>query len=82
MEYNRLMRTKTKFVFNNPDPGTTRLKRVFAWIPKVIGGDKIWLEYFEELQGFIETKYTVIIDGEHKVVKVSNWVTLSKRVLN
>lgn len=75
------MRTKTKFVFTEPNPGTTRLKRIFAWWPVVIGGDKVWLEYFEELQGYIATDYTVIIDGEQKSLRVSKWVTLSKRVI-
>jgi len=76
------MRSKTKFVFAEPSPGTTRLKRVFAWLPVIIGGEKIWLEYYEELQGYIATDYKVIIDGEPKSIKVSEWTTLSKRVIN
>ncbi len=76
------MRTKTKFVFTEPSPGTTRLKRVFTWLPQIIGGEKIWLEYYEELQAFIRTDYTVVIDGDKKLIQVSEWKTLSKRVIN
>jgi hypothetical protein len=76
------MRTKTKFVLTDPEPGTTRLRRVFAWLPKVIDGDKVWLEYYEQLEAFIATDYKVIIDGEGKNIRVSKWVSLSNRVIN
>jgi hypothetical protein len=76
------MRTKTKFVFADPEPGTTRLRRVFAWLPKVINGEKIWLEYYDVLEGFIVADYQVRIDGDLKGVRVSNWLTLDKRVIN
>lgn len=76
------MRFKTKFVNVDPEPGTTRLRRVFAWLPKVIDGDKVWFEYYEQLEGFIATDYQVKIDGEIKAVRVSKWVSLSNRVIN
>lgn len=76
------MRFKTKFVFTDPEAGTTRLKRVFAWLPIIISGEKIWLEYYEELQGFIVLDYKVLIDGSAKGISVSDWVTLSKRIIN
>lgn len=79
---NLVMRFKTKFVFSEPIEGTTRLRRVFAWLPIVIAGDRVWLEHYEQLQGYIKTEYKVSIDGEPKAVLKGEWITLSKRVIS
>lgn len=75
------MRLKLRYVTTEPAVGTTRLKRVFAFTPIVIGGDYVWLEFYELLQGYITLKYKVMIDGEPKEVAVSSWITLSKRTI-
>ena len=76
------MRLKRRYVNTEPVIGTTRLKRVFAFIPLSIGGDYIWLEFYELLQGYCTTKYKVVIDGELKELSVNEWKTLSKRKIN
>lgn len=76
------MRLKTKFVHSDIESGTTRLRRVFAWFPIVIGGDRIFLEYYEILEGYIVNEYIVQIDDAPKSIKAGSWVKLSKRLIN
>lgn len=66
-----------------PDPnlGTTRLKRVFAWLPTHIDGNVVWLEHYEILQAFLIFDYKILLDAEFKTVKVSEWKDISKRLM-
>lgn len=75
------MRRKSKYVFADPAPGTTRLKRVFAWTPQYIDGDVVIWEYYEILQAFLIFEYKIQIDTEIKSVKVSEWKDISKRII-
>lgn len=75
------MRRKAKYVLTDPQPGTTRLKRVFAWTPKYIDGENVWFEYYDTLQAFLVFEYQIKIDGELKSVKVSEWKDISKRLI-
>lgn len=75
------MKRKAKYVSTDPEPGTTRLKRVFAWTPKNIDGTIVWLEYFEVLQAFIIFEYTIVLDKSPKKASVGRWEDISNRVI-
>lgn len=75
------MKVKAKYVLADPEPGTTRLKRVFAWSPKNIDGIFVFWEYYEILQAFLTFEYKIQIDKEFKAVKVSEWRDISKRII-
>lgn len=75
------MRRKSKYVIPDPNLGTTRLKRVFAWSPTQIDGNVVWLEYYEILQAFLVFDYKILLDTEFKTVKVSEWKDISKRLM-
>jgi hypothetical protein len=75
------MRRKSKYVIPDPNLGTTRLKRVFAWSPTHIDGNVVWLEHYEILQAFLVFEYKIILDSESKTVKVSEWKDISKRLM-
>jgi hypothetical protein len=75
------MKWKSKYLIPEPEPGSTRLKRVFAWRPTDIDGTVVWLVHFEVLQGFIIFEYAVTIDGKPKKAKSGQWVELSKRIM-
>jgi len=68
----------TKTDYSN---GATRLKRFFSWLPIYISGKMIWLEMYEVLQVYEIKTYAVIIEDKEVVFKVSNWVNLSKRII-
>lgn len=74
------MKKKAKYILSDPEPGTTRLKRVFAWTPVQIEGEIVWLEDFEILQAFLIFEYKIIIDKAIKQVSVGQWKDISKRV--
>ena len=76
------MRLKRRYVNTEPVIGTTRLKRVFAFIHHAIQNDYVWLEFYELLQGYVQSKYKVVIDSELKELSVNEWKTLSKRKIN
>lgn len=75
------MKFKKKYVVPDLPTGTTRIKRVFAWLPTHIDDTTVWMENFEILQAFMTFDYTVIIDGEKKKVSVSNWIDISRRIM-
>jgi hypothetical protein len=75
------MKRPAKYITPDPTPGSTRLKRIFAWRRTEIDGMVVWLEYFEVLEGFITFEYKVLVDGEMKMFKVSRWTELSKRIM-
>jgi hypothetical protein len=75
------MKRPAKYITPDPESGTTRLKRVFAWRRTEIDGIVVWLEHFEVLEGFITFDYKVMVDGEIKLFKVSRWMELSKRIM-
>ncbi len=68
----------TKPVITN---GTTRLKRVFAWMPMYINGFRVWLERYEILQAYVETDYLLRIDGKDAKFTVGRWTDISTRVI-
>lgn len=73
------MKWPAKYTEVEPLAGTTRLKRVFAWVPTYIAGTKVWLEYYEILQvcRIIEEKVT--IEGKEVIFLVNKWINLAKR---
>lgn len=74
------MRWPSKFINSETPPGTTRVKRVFAWRPKRIDDTIVWLEYFEILQAFTIFEWNIIIDGKAKGAKVGRWEDISVRM--
>jgi hypothetical protein len=72
--------TKVEFLH-----GTRRLKRMFAWLPTYIDGDKIWLEGYEILQAYVVAKHIVVLDPtkpkEITEFLVGTWTDISKRLI-
>lgn len=63
-------------------PGDTKVIKHFAWMPTVVNGNIVWLEYYQVLKAYIGTTYTVIIDGKPVNFIISKWMTLSKRIIS
>lgn len=74
---------KAKYTAETFHPGDTRIKRTFAWLPKKVADDMVWLQYYETFQWFNVKEYIVNIPGQEKpqVFKVNEWVDLSHRKL-
>lgn len=75
------MKFKTKYVTTDPPAGSIRLKRVFAWLPKRLNGDVVWMEHFEIRQAFVIFDYNFFVDDKPKVASVGQWVNLEQRVI-
>lgn len=74
---------KAKYTKETYQPGTTRVKRVFAWLPFEINGDMVWLETYEIYQLYISKEHTVIDVEQSKTLlfKVNEWINLSYRTI-
>lgn len=54
----------------------------FAWMPKLIGSQVVWLGRYRVLQGYYNTSYPAVLPtadgkGERKLFVVGKWVDLS-----
>lgn len=38
--------------WTNPQPGEFRVKKCFAFLPVIVGGHKVWLEPYYQLQKY------------------------------
>lgn len=74
------MKWKAKITRPEIKQGSTRLKRVFAWLPKYIDGSFIWLETYEILQMYIIATHNVIIDDETVKFHCGEFINLSARL--
>lgn len=72
---------KAKYTEPELPVGTTRERRVFAWLPTKVGSDIVWLAYYAILQIYYVTEYPAIVGDKQGVVKVASWIETSKRVL-
>lgn len=77
---------KAKYTKADYAHGTTRLKRVFAWLPTHIDGDIVWLEHYEVLQVYEVLKFAVRLDiakpTEATEFFRGQWTDISKRLIN
>lgn len=74
------MRRLAKYTLPDYSPGTTRLKRVFAFLPTRVGEYIIWLEFYIVLQTYLLLDYKVKIDDKDKAFRVGEWKDISKRL--
>lgn len=74
---------KAKYSKETYQPGITRVKRVFAWLPFEINGDVIWLESYEIYQLYTTKDYPVVDVPTSKTLlfKVNEWINLSYRTI-
>lgn len=74
---------KSKYTKETYPHGTTRVKRVFAWLPFQINGDTVWLETYEIYQLYTFKEFTVldVESGKQLVFKVNEWINLSYRTI-
>lgn len=79
------MKWKAKYTTTLHTHGTSRLKRVFAWVPVYVDGNMVWLETFEILQVYNVTVHSVVMDPannkEFTNFYSGNWVDVSKRLI-
>lgn len=75
------MRWLGRYTKAETTPGTTRLKRVFAFVPTYVMGYIVWLGYYEILQGYIEQQYKLKVEGQDKAFVVGEWKDISKRLM-
>lgn len=75
------MKWKSKYTKPQITPNSTRLLRKFAWVPRYIDGNVVWLEYYEVLQGYIPMNYSVHLDGKNVNFIVLEWINLSERLV-
>lgn len=79
------MRWKSKYTQAHYANGTSRLKRVFAWLPVYIDGTTVWLETFEILQMYVTSTHKVKLDpASNELVNFHTglWIDISKRLIN
>lgn len=76
------MRGISKYTHPVIEEGSTRMMRVFAYLPIEVGGYRIWLEHYEVLQGWIIERFKLKVDGQDKAFEVGKWVDISKRIMN
>jgi len=76
------MRWSSKYTHVDYQHGSTRLKRVFAFLPTNINGQIVWLETYEVLQFYQITPYTAILEGETVTFTKGQWVDISTRLMN
>lgn len=72
---------KAKYSKETYPAGTTRVKRVFAWLPFQINGDMVWLESYEIAQLYIERQHQVTMEDKPIIFKVNEWINLSYRTI-
>lgn len=72
---------KAKYTKETYPPGTTRVKRVFPWLPFEINGDMVWLEFYEIFQLYVERQYQTNVDEKPMLFKFNEWVNLSYRTI-
>ena len=73
------MTWKAKYTHVDYANGTTRLKRVFAWLPTYIDGMYVWLSTYDILQAYMAEKTTVTIDGSEVEFINYKWINLANR---
>jgi hypothetical protein len=78
----RWMRWLSKYTQARFEEGTTRLVRVFAFLPTYVMGKIVWLERYEVLQAYIIQVYKLKVDGADKAFEVGTWVEISKRTMD
>jgi hypothetical protein len=69
------MKWKAKYTQTHYPQGSTRLKRVFAWLPVQIGDEVVWMERFEILQTYELKQHTVVLD-QYQPGEKTNFVNL------
>lgn len=72
---------RSDYASENYTPGDTRLRRTFAWWPKRINGDTVWLEKYETFQLYVIDDYQTNADGKPVIFKVAKWIDLSNRII-
>jgi len=75
---------KAKYTRANYANGTTRLKRVFAFLPTYVNGNIVWLSTYEVLQVYVVTEILAALNADkpNEATKFINgkWVDASKRI--
>lgn len=75
------MRRKAKYIANDPEHGSTRIKRVFAWSPRQIADEIVWLEFFEVFQVYVTYIFDAKIDGVAKKITAGKWTDVEERLM-
>jgi len=75
------MEWKAKYTPTTPKPNDVRFKRVFAWLPKQVGGNVVFLEYYEVLQAYLEQAVQLRIEGKDAMFTVGKWTEISQRTI-
>lgn len=75
------MKWKAKYLTNDPESGTVRVRRKFAWTPTQIEGDIVFLAHYDILEAFIVNAYRVRIDGHPKELTAGAWIPIEKRLI-
>ncbi len=81
LSYPATMRKLAVYTESKTEPNSTRLKRVFAWIPTYVNGFTVWLEHYEVLQAYIVLPYKLKVNGEDKAFLVGAWTDIDKHTL-
>jgi hypothetical protein len=65
-----------------PKTGDSKSSLHFAFLPHVIGNTRVWMERYEVLYIWQESKITGIVEGKAAEFTVGEWVKVSERVIN
>lgn len=76
------MRLKAKYIANDPEAGTVRVRREFAWSSKTIAGERIWLEFYEVLEVWVMSVYDAKVDGKAIKITAGRWVDTETRLIS
>lgn len=69
---------KSKFEQESYRDGDTRIQNHFAYIPKRIDNDMVWLQRYQTLQMLKIMQYVTNLE---KVYIVHEWINLSHRII-
>jgi len=72
---------KAKEVHNLKN-GDTKTVSHFAWLPKRVGNNIVWLGEYEYLYAWIITTRLILIDDKTVEFKYGDWEKISERVIN
>jgi hypothetical protein len=76
------MKWKAKFLSNDPENGTTRVRRKFVWKPTQIEDEILFLCHYNILEIFVINTYRGKIDGVAKEFNaIGIWIPLEKRLI-
>ena len=80
------MRKQLDYNIQEPQDTDTRTKRLFAWLPVLVGNTWVWLERYYVLEVYKTENVIVAIEQDDKRIPkkftIGKWLTVSKALID